>query len=224
MIEVTRKEIVQLAQDMNCCHVTSALSIVEIINTVYRIKDKEDQVILSKGHGCLALYVMLRKMGFKPLLFNHPDLDVKNGIMCTSGSLGHGLPIAVGKAIASPDKRFFVVMGDGELQEGTVWESLLIIEKYKINNVVIVVDRNYQQSLGWTSDILPLNNLRDKFLSFGMEVRQVDGHNGNELSKSLIRSIHPKVVIACTVKGKGLRDVEGRIGFHVYLPKEDELI
>lgn len=136
-------------------HLASALSCVPILSKIYDKMKKDDVFILSKGHGSMALYVVLRAKGYKPDTSKlHPDIDVKNGISATTGSLGHGLPLAVGMAWAKKIKKekgtIRVLMGDGECAEGTTWESLLIIDTFKINNIEIYIDDNGYQALDKT--------------------------------------------------------------------------
>lgn len=224
MDKITRKEILDLAKKYNMSHVSSAFSIVEIINTVYDHKREHDEFILSKGHGCLALYAMLYNLGYNPEMCGHPDIDEENGIMCTTGSLGHGLPIALGKAIARPTTHYYVVMGDGECQEGTTWETAMIANHYKVNNLTLIVDNNKQQCLGLTDKIVDVGDLGEKFKAFGWTVLNADGHNEKELRGCLnYKTNKPKAIIAHTLKGKGLK-YEGECGYHVYIPKYGDLI
>jgi transketolase len=129
-------------------HVLSALSALPIIQYIYaRLKIDRDVFILSKGHGCMGWYVILEEHGFHPdLTKKHPDIDPENGIFCTTGSLGHGLPIGVGIALASPDRRVHVLLGDGECQEGTTWESLLVADRFNLQNLYIDIDGNGYQA------------------------------------------------------------------------------
>ena len=137
-------------------HLASALSSLPIIKSIYERMDlKNDVFILSKGHGCLALYTVLENYGFKPdISKSHPDIDVKNGISCTTGSLGHGICLGVGMALAKKIKKqkgiIRVLMGDGECTEGTTWESLLLIDTFKLNNIEIYIDENGYQALSKT--------------------------------------------------------------------------
>ncbi len=137
-------------------HLSAALSALPIVKDIYeRIDLNKDVFILSKGHGSLALYVVLEELGFKPdVSKSHPDIDVKNGISCTTGSLGHGLPIAVGMALAKKIKgeegQIHVLMSDGECAEGTTWESLLIINKLNLDNIRIHIDNNGYQAIDKT--------------------------------------------------------------------------
>ncbi len=164
------KRIIEIAYKYKNGHVASALSALPIIKEIYDEMDIEKDVfILSKGHGCLALYAVLESKGYKPDVSKiHPDIDIKNGISCTTGSLGHGLPIAVGMALAKKLKNesgnVSVLLGDGECQEGTTWESLLIAKKLKLNNLQIHIDNNKEQALGKT--VLPAVELLHQSFGF----------------------------------------------------------
>ena len=224
MKKITRKQILELANKYNVKHVMSALSIVEIINSVYEVKSNIDEFILSKGHGYLALISILKNLGFNPKISEHPDRDDKNKIYCTTGSLGHGLPIAVGGALVNPNKMFYVLISDAEVQAGTTWESLLIINKYNLNNIKIIIDYNKSQLMGWIKDILPIEDLKTKLESFGCYVTYVDGHNEHLIKKELsLKSSKVHVIVANTIKGKGIKEKENKPGYQIYIPKMDEL-
>jgi transketolase len=221
---ITRKEVLEFCREHHLQHVTSAFSIIEILNTIYNNKKPFDEVILSKGHACGALYPLLIKLGHNPVISGHPDIQVKEGIKCTTGSLGHGLPIAIGKCLMNRNRDVIVIIGDGECQEGTIWESALLASKYKLNNLLVIVDKNEQQCLGYTNDILPLGNLRAKFRAFGFDCIELNGHNTKSLKWAMkMKCIKPRVIIANTIKGKGLKDIEGKSGYHVYLPEMSDL-
>jgi transketolase len=214
-------------------HVGSALSLVEILRVLYdevlALRPGEpqwplrDRCILSKGHGCLALYAVLADKGFfarehllaqctpDALLGGHPELHIP-GVEASTGALGHGLPIGVGSALAARlagrSNRVFVVMGDGELNEGSVWEAALIAAKHRLTGLVAIVDYNKQQSYGPVDTILPLEPLADKWRAFGFSVRECDGHDVGALARALttipFAADGPSVLIAHTVKGRGI--------------------
>jgi len=206
-------------------HIAPALSCVEIIEAVYNIKTNDDKFILSKGHGCLALYVKLQELGYNPDIYKgHPDIDIENGIECTTGSLGHGLPVAVGMAYAKKlkkeDGRIFVLISDGELQEGTTWESLNLTKKFNLDNLIIIIDNNRLQALEETKNVIDIDY---KILyNFGM-VLISDGHDIN-LIESAIN--HPykgvKIINAITTKGKGVLYMENKPEWHAKMPTEEE--
>lgn len=221
-----RREILDLGIKMNSSHIAPAFSLIDIVALLYEeILTKKDKFVLSKGHGCLGLYVMLHHCGFKPKLSGHPDIQIEEGIECTTGSLGHGLPIAVGMALAKKLKKekgeIFVLMGDGECQEGTTWESLLIASHNKLNNLTIIIDRNRLQSLDNTENILALDDLKKKFEAFNFWVLEIDGHDRQEISEAvrINSSLIPKIILANTIKGKGLSFMENKSVWHTKLPE-----
>lgn len=226
-------------------HVGSALSLIEILRVLYdRIVKHDptrptwvdrDRVILSKGHGCLALYAVLADHGYFPHatldtfcewqspLGGHPERELDLGIEASTGALGHGLPFGVGKALANRRLRnavrVFVVVGDGELNEGSNWEALLTACKYQLSNLIVIVDHNSQQQCGPLEKVLPMGSLRAKFEAFGAEVIEADGHNPELLLEAFSRassrkSGRPQVVICRTIKGKGLAVAEHNPSWH----------
>lgn len=227
-----RKDILEMAIKHKDGHIAPSYSFVEIIVALYeQIMDKDDKFILSKGHGCLCLYAMLRKKGFNPKISGHPDIEPEQGIVCTTGSLGMGLGIGVGIAFAKKIKKkkgnVFVVVGDGECQEGQVWESLNLAQKYMLDNLIIIIDHNKLQALTFIKDVMNETNLKQKFEAFGAYTIEADGHNFNDLLESLdkkrIVEGKPKIIIAHTVKGKGLSFMENVACWHSRIP-EGELL
>lgn len=224
-------------------HVGSSFSLVEILRVLYddvlRFRADEprwhdrDRCILSKGHGCLALYAVLADKGFfstaelprqctpGALLGGHPDPHVP-GVEASTGALGHGLGLGVGMALAARSRgrshRVFVVMGDGEIQEGSVWEAALCAAKYGLTNLTAVVDYNKLQSYGPVADVLPLEPLAEKWRAFGFGVREVDGHDVVALRAAFaalpFEANKPNIVIAHTVKGKGIAFAENDPDWH----------
>lgn len=213
-------------------HIGSSMSLVEILRVLYddimnyRVTDPEwpgrDRCILSKGHGCLALYAILADYGFfsaheldsftrpSALLGGHPDPKVP-GVEWATGSLGHGPAPGIGMALAARiqnrESRVFVICGDGELDEGSVWEACLAAAHHQLTNYTLIIDYNKIQSAGPVSEIVGLEPLVKKFLAFGFECIEVDGHDTSKLraALSLIQVQNkPKAVIAHTVKGKGI--------------------
>ena len=161
-------------------HLGGSFSMIEIIITLYELILKNDKFILSKSHASFPLCLLLREKGYKPKLTTHLELDEKNGIYCTTGSLGHGFPIATGMAFARKKfkikGRIFVLISDGECQEGTTWESMLIASKHKLDNLNLIIDYNKIQALSKLEDALPLNNLKNKIHSFNwncIEIKMV---------------------------------------------------
>jgi transketolase len=224
-------------------HVGSPLSLVEVVRVLYddvlKVRPSEpnwpgrDRFILSKGHGCLALFAVLADHGFfskdelklhcKPgaLLGGHVDASVP-GIEASTGALGHGLPIGVGSAIAARMRgrgsRVFVVMGDGELGEGSVWEAALAASKHKLDHLTAIVDYNKLQSYGRVDDVLPLEPLADKWRAFGFAVREVDGHDVEALRETFaalpFEPGKPNAVISHTLKGRGISYAELNADWH----------
>jgi transketolase len=238
-----RKTIIRIVEQARRGHVISAFSLVEILRLLYDDVmhyepknpkwENRDRFILSKGHGCLALYTLLADKGFIPeselwrfckfdaLLGGHPEHKVP-GIECSTGSLGHGLSIGAGFAIngkyEKQDYRVFVVVGDGELNEGSIWEAALCAAKHKLDNLVVLVDYNKCQSYGPTCEVLELEPLADKWKAFGFEVREVNGHDVQALkavlSKLSFEPKKPSVIICHTVKGKGIKFLENNYAWH----------
>ncbi len=204
-------------------HLGGSFSIIEILIVLYyKILTKKDKFILSKSHASYPLCLLLRDKGLKPKISTHLEIDEKNGIFCTTGSLGHGLPISTGMAFAKKIKKekgkIFCMISDGECQEGTTWESLLIAAKYKLSNLIILIDYNKIQALSTLEDGLPLKNLTKKIKSFNCECINVkNAHSINNLIKSLNsikNNTKPKVVILNTIKGKGIKEFENDPVWH----------
>ena len=235
-------------------HVGSSMSLVEIMRVLYddvlRYRPSEpkwrerDRMILSKGHGCLALYVMLVDKGFIPvetldtfcrrdsILGGHPEAAKIPGVEASTGSLGHGLSYGLGMALAARierrDTRIFVVMGDGEINEGSVWEAALCVGKHRLANLTAIIDYNKLQSAGPTREIQDLEPLADKWRAFGFAVEEVDGHDVAAL-RALFRRLpfapdHPSTVICHTVKGKGLPFAENDPNWHHKAKVSAELV
>ena len=244
-----RKHVLTMVHKSGASHVGTSLSCAEILVAVYevaRVDPKRpldpgrDRVILSKGHGVATWYAVLAEHGFfaKGLLdgyygdgsplTGHPDIQSVPGIEATSGSLGHGLPVGLGMALAGKiDKReyrVFVIMGDGECDEGSVWEAALAAAQFKLGNITVIIDRNDQQGLGRTSDIINLEPLDKKWAAFGWRVKSVDGHDHAALIAALKehdRDI-PTVIIAKTVKGKGVSYMEHQTLWHYRDPNAEQ--
>tara|TARA_Y100000591_G_scaffold262709_1_gene235675 strand:+ start:321 stop:1091 length:771 start_codon:yes stop_codon:yes gene_type:complete len=236
-----RKNILNLTFKAKSSHIGSCLSIVEILVALYfKILNKNDRFILSKGHAALALYSILFEKKVitkktlssfgsnKTVLMNHVSNKVK-GVEFSTGSLGHGLPVSVGKALKfktnKEKNKVFVLMSDGEINEGTTWESLLFANHHKLDNLNIIIDYNKIQSMDFVSKVIKLEPLKQKLQSFGCKVYEVNGHSVKQLSKFLkIKSLNkPKVIIANTVKGKGVSFMENNNLWHYKSPDKDQL-
>tara|TARA_Y100000741_G_scaffold259800_1_gene200638 strand:+ start:686 stop:1435 length:750 start_codon:yes stop_codon:yes gene_type:complete len=197
-------------------HLGGSFSMIETLITLFEVViKKNDKFILSKAHSSFPLCLLLRQKGLKTKLTTHLELDPKNGINCTTGSLGHGLPIATGMAYALKKKskgKIYVMISDGECQEGTTWESLLIAAKHKLNNLIVIVDYNKIQALSRLKDALPLHNLSKKFRSFNWDCIEIkDGHSFKSLIsgfKKGNKKNKPLAIIIHTIKGKGIRQFE----------------
>jgi len=229
-VKLLRKETLDLAVESNNGHIASAFSMIEILVALYyEVMGSRDKFILSKGHGCLSLYAILKQKGFSPKISGHPDIEPDQGIECTTGSLGHGLPIGVGMALARKMKGIkgdiYVLMGDGECQEGTTWESLLLCNKFHLDNLIVIVDRNRLQVFGDTENILPLGDLWTKMHAFNIYVNMIDGHSFDWLIPALRKRVEGKtsIVVANTVKGKGVSFMEGISMWHSRLPDKKQL-
>ena len=226
-----RRRVLDISQRGVVLHIAPAFSCLELVDAAYhdlmlRDGDRPDTFVMSKGHGCLAQYIILEDIGVlteehlnaycKPggVLGSHPDYGVP-GIEASTGSLGHGLGLAAGMALADKvrghHRTVFVVMSDGELQEGSVWEVMMLVPSLGITNLVALVDLNDFQSLGRTSETLPnFYPMRDKVEAFGWECQEVDGHD----SAAIVAAVRdrtrtkPTMVLGRTTKGKGVSYME----------------
>ena len=236
-----RIRILQLSNRAKSSHVGSCLSIVEILVVLYKnFINKKNIFVLSKGHACLAYYCVLQKFGHfsnktlnsygknNTILLSHVSHKVP-GVEFSTGSLGHGLPYAIGRALAEKinktNNKIFVLISDGELNEGTTWESLLFATFHKLDNLIIIIDYNKIQSLDFTKNVLKLEPLGKKFQSFGCNVKNINGHNFIQIYKSLLvrKNKKPTVIIANTIKGKGVHFMENSILWHYKCPNSQEL-
>ena len=236
-----RIRILQLSNAAKSSHIGSSLSLVEILVVLYKFFIKKKNVfILSKGHACLAYYCVLQKFGYfsnkilksygknNTILLSHVSHRVP-GVDFSTGSLGHGLPYATGRALAEKinktNIKIFVLISDGELNEGTTWESLLFAAHHELDNLITIVDYNKIQSLDFAKNVLKLEPLNKKFQSFGCNVKNIDGHNFNQIYRSLLvkKNKKPTVIIANTIKGKGVSFMENSILWHYKFPNQKEL-
>ncbi len=238
-----RQRIIKVVENGKRGHLPSAFSIVEILRLLY---DEilhynsanpawvaRDRFILSKGHGCIALYVLLAEKGFFPdeelwkfcksdgILGGHPEHKIP-GVDWSTGSLGHGFSISVGFALNAKYEhaqyRTFVLLGDGECNEGSVWEAALSAAKHKLANLTVIVDYNKQMTYGTTAEVLELEPFAEKWRSFGFAVREVNGHDLHQLRLAFtslpLEADKPNVIICHTTKGKGVKFLEGNFGWH----------
>ena len=247
-----RTEALKMVHRARASHIGSALSIADIVSVLYsnvlRIDptrpdwDARDRFILSKGHACVAIYAALAEKGFfmktdlesygqnhSPLM-NHISHKVP-GVEFSTGSLGHGLPFGVGKAVAAKrsgrDWRCFVLLSDGELAEGSNWEAFLFAAHHKLDNLVAIIDYNKLQSLTTVAETLGIEPLDAKLQSFGWSVQHIDGHDHEALTQSLISTPwsrgNPSVLICDTTKGKGVGFMENSVSWHYKSPNDDQL-
>jgi len=247
-----RKDILVMLEIASSGHTGGSLSLVEILVALYyaRLKhnpkdpgwSERDRVILSKGHGCPALYAVLADLGYFPRkelwrlrklgspLQGHPQIGL-SGIEASSGSLGQGLSIANGMAFANKmdgkKSRIYCIMGDGETNEGQVWEAAMTANHYKLNAVCGIVDFNKMQIDGFCCDIKNLEPYAEKWKSFGWHTIETDGHDFESLLKTLDEASavkdKPQIIIAHTIKGKGVSFIENQVKWHGIAPKAEEL-
>ena len=248
-----RRRVVEMMHLGGRGHLAPAMSLMEIVRVLYDdimrfdsqnpLWEERDRFILSKGHGCLAQYVMLEDKGFitcddaccfckfDGILGGHPERGKIPGVEASTGSLGHGLSIGVGFALAARyarrDNRVFVVMGDGECNEGSVWEAAMSAGKNRLDNLVAMVDYNKQQSYGDTAEVMDLEPFADKWRAFGFACVEVDGHDVDALRGVLsglpAEKGRPTAVICHTVKGKGIPFIERDLTWHHKSKLSDEL-
>ena len=245
-----RKHILKMVHNSGGSHIASALSIVDIISVLYNEIMKvdnnnpkwgsRDRFILSKGHACTPIYAALAELGFfsisdlelygknDSILMNHISHKVQ-GVEFSTGALGHGLPFGVGKAkaakILNENWKTFVLLSDGELDEGSNWEAFMFAAHHKLNNLTAIIDYNKLQSLNTVENTLNLEPLAAKFEAFGWDICEVDGHNYEELAKELkkIHNFKPRIIIAHTTKGKGVSYMENKVEWHYKTPNKEEL-
>ena len=222
-------------------HFGGALSTVEILATLYNsvlkfdssnpLWEDRDRFILSKGHGCLGVYSTLCQMGYfkkadlnlfeqnGSFLLGHPVINKKKGIEFSTGSLGMGLSLGVGVAIASKKNKknykVFVLMGDGECNEGSIWEASMSAAHFKLDNITAIIDNNTLQQTGSNEEIMSSTDLGSKWRSFNWDVIEIDGHNIEQILKAFHHvSDRPKLILAKTLKGKGFRFAENNNDWH----------
>lgn len=243
-----RRDIIDLTYKAgtNGTHIGGSLSIVEVLSVLYNdilklnksdmTDDTRDRFILSKGHGAMAQYAVMHRVGilsdediasFKKdgsSFSTHPYMNVKKGIEFSTGSLGHGLSLGVGSALALKRKnnvtsKVFVMMGDGECDEGSIWEAAMSASNFGLNNLVLIIDKNRLQLDGFIEEIMKQDSLEDKWSSFGWKVYSTDGHDVDAIYKTFseasINQKQPVVVFAHTIKGKGVSFIENKYNWHI---------
>ena len=248
-----RANVIDMSHAAKAAHLASALSCIDIISVLYEsvlnIRPHEpkwsdrDRFILSKGHAATALYAALAHKGFiteedlttyghaGSMLEEHPTPKLA-GVEAATGSLGHGLPIGCGIALAARIKaqqyRTFVLMSDGECNEGSVWEACLFAAANRLGNLCAFVDFNKWQATGRSREVLGLDPLADKFRSFGWDVHEIDGHDHQQILGAIGKVSHdyskPTMVVSHTVKGKGVSFMEDDNNWHYRVPTSDEVL
>lgn len=234
----------KMTHESKASHIASCLSVIDVLAValVEKFSTKnpiEFDVLLSKGHAAAALYSVLDAVGELAIpldtyckddspLYGHVNHHASPHIPLSTGSLGHGLPFGLGIAFAKKfngiKQKTVVIMSDGECDEGTTWESAMIANHHKLDQLVAIIDRNKIQSLGNTEDVLKLEPFKEKWIAFGWEVRDIDGHDHDEISNALnTQSEHPVCVIANTIKGKGVNFMEDSVAWHYKSPNDEEL-
>jgi transketolase len=244
----------KMVHSAKAAHLGSSLSVIDILSVLFAESAnistsdpdslQSDQVLISKGHAAAGTYAVLAHAGFfrseilesycqnGALLGGHVTFGKVPGIPFSTGSLGHGLPLGIGLALArqrAKNKAYvYVVMSDGECDEGTTWESALIANQFKLDNLVVLIDRNRHQSFGDTEKTIALEPFPLKWESFGWNVHNVDGHNHSGLEKTLMESKNtlnskPTVIICNTIKGKGISFMEDQVVWHYRPPSDGQL-
>jgi transketolase len=241
ILKSMRSDILEASSNSQEGHIPSAYSVLELIYSIYlgnwnRDKSVDLDFILSKGHASLALYSTLEKARFigsdwksnfaefESDYGGHPDMNKVNGVSASTGSLGHGLPIALGKAFAyrilNKNKKIYCLVGDGEINEGSIWESLLLASHHKMHEMVVILDFNHS-----TDRALAISDVKNKFEAFGFRTFEVDGHNLEQIDAVLESSKESTLtaIIANTIKGYGLSGMENNPAWHHLSPRADEL-
>ena len=249
-----RKLALKLVYNAKASHIGGAFSMTDILSVLYTHiltfdpkfpeSQERDRFLLSKGHACSSLYAILGLKGFYDIekleeyasngssFLSHTSHKIP-GVEISAGSLGHALPVSCGLALAAKRKgakwKTFCLVSDGELNEGSNWESILLAPQLKLDNLIMIVDYNKIQSLGFVKDVIDLDPLKAKFEAFNWTCFEIDGHNHAELQETLIKckesnDSKPKVVIAHTIKGKGVSFMENKLLWHYKSPSEEQYL
>jgi len=252
LAEKNRKRLVEVVYEAHAGHIGGDLSCLNVMTALYfdvmrgispdHVKNPDrDRFVLSKGHCVEALYVTLEAKGFlKPevldtlgkfgsILSGHPTIEVP-GIEVNSGALGHGLPIGIGMAIAAKmdkkDYRTFVLMGDGEQGEGSIYEAAMAGSKYQLDNLVAIIDRNHLQISGNTEDVMPIDSIRERWTAFGWDVIDMNGDDMDDILKTFhaidYTNKKPHLIVSDTIKGKGVSFMEGIAKWHHGVLNEEQ--
>ena len=254
MAKQVRKGIIEAVYSNQSGHPGGSLSVADILTVLYFKEmnideknpdwDNRDRLVLSKGHCSPALYSCLANRGFFPVedlktfrninsyLQGHPDKNKVPGVDMTTGSLGQGLSSANGMAIAGKmdgkDYRVYCILGDGEIEEGQIWEAAMAANKYQLDNLCVIVDNNNLQIDGTIEEVMSSYPIDEKFRSFGFEIIKIDGHDISEIIKAfdVAKNVKgkPTCIIAKTIKGKGVSFMEEQVGWHGKAPNEEQYI
>lgn len=252
-IRELKKKIFLTAYRAGSAHLASAFSVIDLLYVLYckgilqydakePWKKSRDRMILSKGHASLALYVILNRIGLindeklngfcQPgsHLGGEPRMSAAPGIEASTGSLGHGMSFAVGIAMACKmnnyDNKIYVILGDGECQEGTIWEAAMAAYKFKLDNLVVIIDDNRLQAMDTVEEIMGITSWREKWSAFGFDVDEINGHDLDEIERTLLKENRrdvPRLIISHTIKGHGVSFMEGVPIWHYRMPDEKEL-
>lgn len=247
-----RVQVIKMIYKAQSGHPGGSLSAMDIVTALYfhhlKINSQKpawedrDRFVLSKGHAAPALYVVLAELGYFPkealftlrqvgsILQGHPDMRKTPGVEMSTGSLGNGLSVAIGMALgarlARKNYRVYALIGDGEVDEGGVWEAAMAASKYKLDNLTAICDFNRVQLDGPIDEIMPLDPLPDKWEAFNWNVTEIDGHNMGEILDTLDEAMgvrgKPTIIMAHTIKGKGVSFMEGKFQWHGSAPNEEE--
>jgi transketolase len=246
-----REDVLKMVYTAQSGHVGGAISLVEILMALYNNvanidptnpeKEDRDRIVLSKGHGCAALYAVLARKGYFPVeelwdfrqatshLQGHPDMRKTPGIDVNTGSLGHGISNATGMALAARHKKMdynvYAIIGDGEAQEGIVWEAAMAAAHFKLDNLVVIMDHNGLQIDGANDDVMSIGDIMEKYRAFGFDCYKVDGHDIDAITYALkapVTAGKPKFICCETHKGKGVSFMEDEYGWHGKAPNQQE--
>lgn len=252
-IKALKKKIFLTAYKAGAAHLASSFSVMDILYVIYcksilryDIRDpwmkSRDRLIMSKGHACLALYAILNKVGMisdtelasfcspGAHLGGEPKMSSAAGIEASTGSLGHGLPFAIGIALACKmdgySNKIYVIIGDGECQEGSIWEAAMSAVRFKLDNLVVILDDNRLQAMDTVEEIMGISSWRNRWEAFGFDVDEINGHNLDEIESTLKKnnnSGQPRLIISHTIKGNGVTFMEGVPIWHYRMPNAAEL-
>ena len=246
-----RRDIINMTANAGSGHPGGSLSATELMTTLFfrqmRIDPKNphwadrDRFVLSKGHAAPCCYAVLAELGFisrdefknfrqlHSILQGHPDCKKVPGVDASTGSLGQGCSIAVGMALGAKvqgkDTKVFTLLGDGECQEGQIWEALMSAAHYKLDNLTVIVDNNGLQIDGSNDEVMSLGDMPAKLRAFGFDLHEIDGHDLDAIEAALGAPVtpgRPKAILAHTVKGKGVSFMEGQVGWHGKAPNEEQ--